>query len=134
MVSDPVGPGTAARRLGASLLRLGRIRLELLAIEVQEEKERLAALLFWTVLAALAAAFGLVFVALAVTVLLWDTQPRWVVLAVAATAFLALAGVAARQFARAKAGGPSLLRASVQELRRDADALDAGIPGADRRP
>ena len=33
------------RRLGASLLTLGRIRLELLAIEVQEEKDRIAGLL-----------------------------------------------------------------------------------------
>jgi uncharacterized membrane protein YqjE len=35
------------RRLGSSLLTLGRIRLELLAIEVQEEKDRIAGLLLW---------------------------------------------------------------------------------------
>jgi uncharacterized membrane protein YqjE len=134
-VSDRPGPGTAARRLGASLLRLGRIRLELLAIEAQEEKERLAALLFWTVFAALALAFGLVFVALAVTVLLWDSQPRWMVLAAAAAAFLALAAVAAWWLRRMQAGGPTLLRSSIGELRRDADALDAvTLDDTGRRP
>lgn len=124
-MADRLGPGTAARRLGASLLRLGRIRLELLAIEVQEEKERLAALLFWTVLAALAFAFGLVFAALAVTVLLWETQPRWAVLAVLAGAFIAVAAVASWRLRQMKAGGSKVLRTSIGELRRDADALDA---------
>ena len=113
------------RRLGASLLRLGRIRLELLAIEIQEEKERLAALLFWTLLAALAVAFGLVFAALTVTVLLWDVQPRWAVLAVVAGAFLALAAVAWWRLRRMGAGGATAMEASIAELRRDADALDA---------
>lgn len=127
-MADRPGPGTAARRLGASLLRLGRIRLELLAIEVQEEKERLAALLFWTVLAALALAFGLVFAALAVTVLLWETQPRWAVLAVLAGAFAVVAFVAARRLRQLKAEGSTLLRTSIGELRRDADALDTPPP------
>lgn len=123
-MADHLGPGAAARRLGASLLRLGRIRLELLAIEVQEEKERLAGLLFWTVFAALAAAFGLVFVALTLTVLLWDTQPRWAVLASVAVVFAALSALAGWKLAGLRAGGPTMLSASVGELRRDAEALD----------
>lgn len=123
-MSDHLGPGTAARRLGAALLRLGRIRLELLAIEVQEEKERVAALMFWSVFAALVAAFGLVFTAMALTVFLWDTQPRWIVLAVVAVAFLALAAFAWWRLSRMKTGR-AVLRASIDDLRRDADALDA---------
>ncbi|MFO1271839.1 MAG: phage holin family protein [Rubrivivax sp.] len=123
-MADPIGPGAAARRLGASLLRLGRIRLELLAIEVQEEKERLAALLFWTVIAALSAAFGLVFAALTVTVLLWDSQPRWAVLALFAAVFATLSALAGWRLARMRAGGSTLLGASIGELRRDAEALD----------
>lgn len=125
-MADPLGPGTAARRLVASLLRLGRIRFELLAIEVQEEKERLVATLFWTVLAALTLAFGLVFAALVVTVLLWDTQPRWIVLAALAGAFVAVSAAAAWRLAQLRSGGATLLRASAAELRRDADALDPG--------
>lgn len=119
--------GGPARRLGASLLRLGRIRLELLSIEVQEEKERVAELLFWSVMAAFAAGLGLVFVALLATVLLWDSH-RWQVLAACALAIAALAGYGGWRLTRLQGHRASPLRASIDELRRDADALDPGAP------
>lgn len=115
--------GGPARRLGASLLRLGRIRLELLSIEVQEEKERITALLFWSVLAAIAVGLGLVFAALLATVLLWDSH-RWQVLAGCALAFAALAGYGGWRLSRLQGRGASVFHASIDELRRDADALD----------
>ena len=124
---DRVGVGSTTRRLGASLLRLGRIRLELLAIEVQEEKERVAALLFWAVLAALAAGVGLVFAALLATVLLWDSH-RWQVLAGCALAFAALAGYGAWRLSRLQGRLALPLRASIDELRHDAQALDPREP------
>jgi uncharacterized membrane protein YqjE len=110
------------RRLGTSLLTLGRIRLELLAIEVQEEKERIAGLLLWSVLAALLAGFGLLTLLVLVTVALWDSHR-----------LLALGGgtvvlVGAAVFAVLKVKGlvdqPStLFQSSITELRQDADAL-----------
>ena len=69
-MSDDTEPVSAPlRRLGASLMTLGRIRLELFAIEAQEEKERIASLLLWAVLAALLAGFGLLMLILLVTVI-----------------------------------------------------------------
>ena len=58
-MTDPTQEPVSAplRRLGVSLLTLGRIRLELLAIEAQEEKERVAGLMLWAVMAALLAGF-----------------------------------------------------------------------------
>lgn len=123
MAADRPGIGTSARRIGASLLRLGRIRLELLSLEVQEEKDRITALMFWAVLSALTVGFGLVFVALAVTVLLWDTQ-RWAVLGVCALAFGALAAYGLWRVRCLSHGGATLFGTSIDELRRDADALD----------
>ncbi len=123
MGSDRPGIGTAAQRFGASLLRLGRIRLELLAIEVQEETDRVTGLLFWAVLSALAVGFGLVFVALAVTVLLWDA-PRWWVLGGCAAVFATLAGYGLWRMRRKAAAGTTLFSTSIDELRRDAAALD----------
>jgi len=121
-VSGPV------RRLGASLLALGRIRLELLAIEVQEEKDRIASLLVWAVLTALLAGFGAVFIALFVTVALWDTH-RLAALGVAAVVFLGLAAFGALQV-RALVGRQStLFQASIAELRKDSAALQKGAPG-----
>lgn len=115
------------RRLGGALLALGRIRLELLAIEVQEEKERIASLLLWAVLTALLAGFGAVFVALAVTVALWDTH-RLAALGVAAVLFIGLAILGALKLRRL-AGDPSrLFRSSIDELRQDGSALRDGPP------
>lgn len=120
-VSGPV------RRLGASLLALGRIRLELLAIEVQEEKDRIASLLLWAVLTALMAGFGAVFVALFVTVALWDTH-RLAALGVAAALFIGLAGFGAWRLQRLVAGPSTLFQSSIAELRQDSAALRQAPP------
>ncbi len=122
MSEDKEPVSAPLRRLGASLLTLGRIRLELFAIEAQEEKERVAGLLLWAVLAALLAGFGLLMVILLITVALWDSHR-----------LLALAGgtvvlVAAAAFAVAKVKAlidqpASLFQASLAELRADAEAL-----------
>lgn len=115
-VSGPV------RRLGASLLALGRIRLELLAIEVQEEKDRIASLLIWAVLTALMAGFGAVFVALFVTVALWDTH-RLSALGVAALVFIGLAAWGLLRMQRLSSGRTTLFQSSIAELRQDGAAL-----------
>jgi uncharacterized membrane protein YqjE len=120
-VSGPV------RRLAASLIALGRIRLELLAIEVQEEKDRVASLLLWAVLTALLAGFGAVFVALFVTVVFWDTH-RLAGLGIAAALFVGLAALGALRLRRLVASGSTLFQASIAELRRDSDALRPAPP------
>jgi len=110
------------RRLGASLLTLGRIRLELFAIEAQEEKERIAGLLLWAVLAALLAGFGLMLLLLLVTVALWDSH-RLLALG-CSTAVLVAAAVFAVLKVRALIAQPaSLFQSSLAELRTDAEAL-----------
>ena len=120
-VSGPV------RRLGASLLALGRIRLELLAIEVHEEKERVAALLLWSVLTALLAGFGAVFAAVFVTVALWDTH-RLAALGVSTLLFAGLAVVGVVRLRRLVGGGSTLFSSSLAELREDSAALRQGPP------
>lgn len=122
MVQTAGGVSGPVRRLGASLLALGRIRLELLAIEVQEEKERVASLLLWSVLTALGVGFGALFVALFVTVALWDTH-RLVALGVAAVLFIGLAMLGALRVKRLAANGSMMFRSSIDELRRDSAAL-----------
>jgi len=122
MATTPETVSRTLRSLGASLLALGRIRLELLAIEVQEEKERLAALLFWAVLSALAAGFGLVFVLLWVTVALWE-EHRLLALGGASLLFIGLGAFGVLRLRRltSQAGAP--FAASLGELRGDEAAL-----------
>lgn len=119
-ISGPV------RRLGASLLALGRIRLELLALEIQEEKERIASLLVWAVLTALSAGFAAVFVALYITVALWETH-RLAALGVAALLFVAIAMLGAWQVKRLTASAQTPFQSSIAELRQDGSALH-GVP------
>lgn len=122
-MSDEKEPVSAPlRRLSASLLTLGRIRLELFAIEAQEEKERIASLLLWAVLAALLAGFGLLMLLVLVTVALWDSH-RLLALA-GGTVVLVAAAVVAVLKVKALIDQPaSLFQASIGELRADADAL-----------
>lgn len=115
------------RRLGASLLALGRIRLELLAIEVHEEKERIAALLLWSVLTALMLCFGAVFVAVFVTVALWETH-RLAALGVSALLFIGLAAVGALRLRRLASASSTLFQSSIAELREDSASLRPGLP------
>lgn len=67
--------GSAARKLGRQVLALGQNRLELIAVEVQEERERLLQALL---LALAVAAFGLLAsltLTAAIVVLLWAYSP-----------------------------------------------------------
>lgn len=113
------------RLLGASLLALGRIRLELLAIEVQEEKERIASLLLWAALTGLMAGFAAVFVTLFATVALWDTH-RLAALGVAALLFVALAALGVLRMQRLIASRATPFHSSIAELSEDGSALRQG--------
>jgi len=110
------------RRLGTSLLTMGRIRLELLAIEAQEEKERIAGVALWAVLAALLAGFGLLMLLLLIVVALWDSH-RLLALAGATVVLLAAAGVALAKLKGLLAQPTTLFQSSIAELREDAEAL-----------
>lgn len=122
-MSDDKEPVSAPlRRLGASLMTLGRIRLELFAIEAQEEKERIASLLLWAVLAALLAGFGLLMVILLITVALWDSH-RLLALGGGTVVLVAAAAVAVMKVKALIDQPASLFQASIGELRADADAL-----------
>lgn len=122
-MSDAKEPVSAPlRRLGVSLLTLGRIRLELFAIEAQEEKERIASLLLWAVLAALLAGFGLLMLLVLVTVALWDSY-RLLALGGGTVVLVAAAVVAVLKVKKLIDQPASLFQSSIGELRADADAL-----------
>jgi len=127
-VSDDKEPvSRPLRRLGASLLTLGRIRLELLAIEVQEEKERIAGLVLWAVLAALLAGFAVLMLLVLAVVALWDNHPL-LALGTASGVLVAAAALALRQLKSLTAQPSTLFQASLAELRDDAEALQRRQP------
>ena len=104
------------------LVALLHNRLSLLSVEVREELHRVGSLLVFGAAAVLALGAGMIFLAVFVTVLLWDTQ-RLLVLAVCATLFLTLGGIAAWQVSRLVRQGSRLGLASLAELAQDRDQL-----------
>ena len=103
-------------------LQTVQTRLELLAIELQEEKLRLAGLALNAVLAGLLLGFGLMFLLVFLTVLFWE-EHRLLALGIF-TAICLIGGLlAASKAAHAFRSGTKLFSASLAELTRDRAAL-----------
>jgi uncharacterized membrane protein YqjE len=112
-----------ARRFVGALLEHVATRGELLAVEIQEEKERLIHALIAAGILLVAISMVLVFAALLALVLAWDTEYRnlvaWLIpivfLVIGAGAWFWLKSLINRKTA--------LFRDSLRELHQDADAL-----------
>lgn len=125
MATPPRSRGlySSLRGLAATGAALLQNRLELLGAELQEEKARVFGLLVYGAAALLLLAAGAIFLAVFLTVLLWDSH-RLLALGVFAALFLA-AGAAALSLALRLARQPStLFAASLAELAQDRAALD----------
>lgn len=122
------GPRSPVRRLGAALIALGRIRLELAALDWQDEKARLSKLLVAALLAALLAGFALIALAITLTVALWDTPWRLAALVVATLALGAGAAFAAWRVAALSHRDAAPFATTRRELARD-EATLRGEPG-----
>lgn len=103
-------------------LQTVQTRLELLALEVQEEKLRLSGLAFNIVLCGLLLGFGLVFLMVFLTVLFWE-EHRLLALGISTVVCLGGGLIAASNAAREFKRGSRLFAASLAELARDREAL-----------
>ena len=103
-------------------LQTVQTRLELLAIELQEEKLRLAGLALNAVLAGLLLGFGLMFLLVFLTVLFWE-EHRLLALGISTAVCIGGGLIAASNAARAFRSGTRLFSASLAELTRDRAAL-----------
>ena len=116
---------TAVGRIGATLLAMARTRLELAAVELQEETQRLFGYLAWALAAAFLAAGAVILAVLFVLVLFWDSHR---LLAVGGmTALFALASMLALAKLRTGlASRPPLLGGTLAELRKDMESVKGG--------
>ncbi|WP_019915940.1 phage holin family protein [Methyloversatilis discipulorum] len=106
----------------SSLIEIVHVRLELITVEARDEALRLTELLVYGALAIAFLTFGIAFLAVLLTVLLWDSH-RLLVLTLFSTLFITL-GVVAAVIARARmAEGTRLFASTLDELKRDRDAL-----------
>lgn len=110
------------RNFAATLTAVAQTRLELLVNEVEEEKLRFGQLLLFGSIALFCLIAGSVFLAIFVTVLLWDSH-RLLVLGGFAVLFLGLGGAAVVMFRARASGGRRLFAASLAELGKDRQQL-----------
>ncbi len=122
MTGTPAGLLASLRGLATTAVDLLRTRLELFKLEAQEEVGRLSGLLMWGIAAVLLAVVGATFLAVFLTVLLWDSQ-RLLALGIFSALFLGAAGLAIFMVLRLTRQGSQLFAGSLAELRRDAAAL-----------
>jgi uncharacterized membrane protein YqjE len=118
----PTRLSASLKGLAGTVLTLLQVRLELLGVEAQEEVERVVGLLLWGVAAALLLSLGLGFLAVFITVALWETQ-RLLALGVFATLFLTLGGIATWMAYQRVRRESTLFASSLAELRQDREQL-----------
>lgn len=128
----PDSLGAAAARVARDFVALGSNRVELLLVELGEERERmLRAALLAAGAAALALLAGVAFT-LGIMVLLWERSPV-IALAVLALLYAGAAVVLLRQMQALLTGG-TLFPATHEQLRKDFAALEARWKTGDRPP
>src|SRR4051812_28586071 len=112
----------AAGRIAATVVAMVGTRLELAAVEFQEDARRLLGYLAWTLLAVFLASCALLFVALSVVVLFWDSFRLQAVGGIAVLFGLGAALILMKVRAGMNAQAP-LFASTLAELRSDVDYL-----------
>jgi uncharacterized membrane protein YqjE len=114
--------GESLTRLGASSLQMARQRVELAALDVEEELLRVLGLLAGALVTALMLALALASAAATLVIYFWDGAR--VAAGMGVTAFFALAGaLLAWRVARAVRDKPRFLAGTLAELDNDAERL-----------
>ena len=116
----------SVRTLAATLVAMGRTRLELLSTEIEEERVRLSSMLLWALVALFCAALCIVLVTLLVMVVFWDTH-RLLALGIMALLFLLGAAIAWRVVLDKARAKPRLFATSLAELSKDRERLNTHI-------
>lgn len=112
----------AARAAVAGLIEIGHTRLQLAATELEEERLRIAQLLLYACAALFFLGLGLVFAALLLVLLFWESN-RVLVLTLEAALFLAVGAGLCVAWRRKATTKPKLLATTLAELERDRTAL-----------
>ncbi|VVE01370.1 membrane protein [Pandoraea terrae] len=110
------------RRIASSLLEIARSRIELIGIELTEEKERLLGVAFLGLAAMLLGMLALVVLTGLIIVLFWDTW-RWQAMTVIVVVYVLLAAWCAARARTILREAPMPFEATLAEFEKDRDAL-----------
>ena len=117
---DTQGP---LRRIVSSVFAIFETRLELIGIELAEEKERLIGVLFLGLAAMMLTMMALITLTVLVAIAFWDTY-RWQSLAAITVAYALVAVLCA---VRARAGlidAPNVFDSTLAEFKKDRDTFN----------
>jgi uncharacterized membrane protein YqjE len=123
--TGPARPGLydSIKTLAGTLIESVRLRLDLVAVEVAEEKARLLTQVWLAGAAFLCALLGLIFSGVFLVLLAWDTPYRLWVAGLVPTVFLLAAAGLGRACWLHQRSSPRPFAASLRELSRDVEAL-----------
>ena len=112
------------RQTLATLIALGRTRLELVSVEIEEQIEFAAGVLLWSIAAIFFGSLAVLVLALTIVIAFWDTH-RLLVAGLVTGVLAAIAAIAVLVVRARIARRPRLLSATLGELKRDAASLEA---------
>ena len=113
---------TSSRRLAASLLAMVQTRLEIVATEFEEERERLQELVVYGLMSILFIIFGMIFLTLLVVLWLWEDH-RYTVLGAFTVIYLGLGAIAFTRLRRKLRERSRLFATTIAELKKDRESL-----------
>jgi len=115
---------TSAKRIGQSLLALLHTRVELFAVELQEEKLRAIRMLVWLTVALALGVAGILVTVAALGIFLWEKAGYF---GLVGLAIVTLAGAAALLWIlhRRILSGPDPFAATISEIGKDLECLKA---------
>jgi uncharacterized membrane protein YqjE len=112
----------SARDLLATALAIVHTRLELVTTEIEEELHRVAEILLWMFIVVFFAGLTVLMLAFVIVVVFWDDH-RILAASLTALGFLGITGIAVLVVRAKTKARPKLLEATIEEIRRDREAL-----------
>jgi uncharacterized membrane protein YqjE len=113
---------SSVRRLIDTGLGLAQTRLELLSVELQQEKHRLVELLAWVLIAVVLGLVALILVSFIVVVLFWDSA-RLAMLVLLCLLYVGGTAWAVRRVRKILNRSRTPLKDSIEELKKDRACL-----------
>ncbi|SAL11478.1 phage holin family protein [Caballeronia humi] len=119
--SQQSSPGPL-RRILSSTFAIFETRLELLGIELQEEKERLIGVLFLGLAAMMLTMMALITLTVLIAIFFWDTY-RWQSLAGITLAYVLVAAFCGLKARNGLRDAPNMFDETLSEFRKDRDTF-----------
>lgn len=112
------------KNLGKTAIEIFHTRLQLVSVDIQEEKARLVELMVYAVVGVFCASFALLLLTFFVVVAFWDTY-RLAALAALTLLYLAIGVAAGISFRNKLRAHPVLFASTLAELKKDHLNLNA---------